>query len=109
MKQIEIIIVATIITLAAVWGVQDANSHMHFRGSSTSKQQACFSNIRSLTNAIFDYNLDFSGDESLNSYNESLNKMLLDKNYLKNKIVKPNPKCEYVSEGDLIGDGFIYT
>ena len=83
MKQVEKIIVSSVITVLAIWSVNDTQSHMHFRGSSTSKQQACFSNITTLTNAMFEYNMDCSKDKMLNSYNERLNKMLLDKKYLK--------------------------
>ena len=108
MKQAEKIIVSSIITVLAIWSIQDAQSRMHFRGSTTSKQQACFSNIYTLTNAMDEYNMDCSSDKILKSYNERLDKMLLDKKYLKEEIVKPNPKCEYVSEGDLLDNGFIY-
>ena len=112
MKQIEIIICALIISILGVYGGMSGeanlNGHIRFGGNySTANQRTCFEMIRIITSSIEMYNMDVPTEESLKSFDNKVQEMLVEKRYLKQKK-GPTEKCEYLSEGDLTKGGFIY-
>ncbi len=83
------------------------NSSMRFGSDiSTDNQKACFKNIRTITSAIENYNMDSS--EMIKSFDKDVKEMLIDKKYLSPKMPLPTDSCEYASEGDLSNDGILY-
>ena len=67
------------------------------------KEKACFSNIRVLTGAVEMYNMDIS------PMMEKLDmQKLVETKYIKSIIIGPEKECEYLTEGNLAENGFIY-
>lgn len=69
-----------------------------------SKLKTCFANIRILQGAIEMYNMDHA---TMMTTNFDMN-ALVKSNYIKSPIKGPEEKCEYLVEGDLTSDGYIY-
>lgn len=70
------------------------------------KTKACMRNIRIITGAIEMYNFDRSSESEM-IHRIDL-ELLYNKGYLKEKIQNSTNKCKYLSEGDLVKDGYIY-
>ena len=68
-----------------------------------SRQKACFSNIRVLIGAVDMYNMD----HKIMMTKLDLN-ALIQENYLKKNFSGPEKECEYLTEGDLTDNGYIY-
>ena len=69
-----------------------------------SHQKICFSNIRVLQGTIELYNMDHT---PMMTTNIDM-KTLVDNKYLKAPIEGPDEECEYLIEGDLTNDGYVY-
>ena len=70
---------------------------------SRSREKACFSNIRVISGAVEMYNMD----HSVMMTNLDIN-ALVQERYLKSAVTGPEKECEYLTEGDLTEDGYIY-
>lgn len=70
------------------------------------RQKECFSNIRILTRATEMYNM--SESTKITEINDSTYNILIEKKYLKAIPILPEKKCQYLSEGDISKDGYIY-
>ena len=68
-----------------------------------SREKACFSNIRILTGAVEMYNMDCPQKMDKLDMNK-----LVETKYLKAPITGPEKECEYITEGELTGNGYIY-
>ena len=68
-----------------------------------SRQKACFSNIRVLIGAVDMYNMD----HKIMMTKLDLNALIQEK-YLKGTFSGPEKECEYLTEGDLTNNGYIY-
>ena len=71
------------------------------KARSEARRKACFSNQRVLQGAVEMYNMD---NES-NMMHKLDMKLLLKGRYIKTMIEGPEPKCSYVSKGDLAKEG----
>lgn len=67
-------------------------------------QKQCFSNQRVISGAIDMYNMDH--ELMIHEFNEHTYKLLVEEKYLHN--IKDYCECEYLVEGDLAVDGYIY-
>ena len=66
----------------------------------SARQKACFSNIRLLQGAVEMYNMDHE------TMMKSLDiDTLVKEHYLKESVMKPEPNCDYYSDGDLSKSG----
>ena len=74
----------------------------------STRQKACYSNIRVLYGAIEMYNLDHK--DTFKELNEKTLNSLYDEKCLKGDINLPTPRCNYRSEGIIKenGEGFVY-
>ena len=79
-----------------------AHSHHHRR---TTPQNLCFSNQRVLNGAIDMYNMDSS--KMIKTYDQSIRDLLIKGKYLKSDFMN-EVECEFLTEGDLTENGFIY-
>ena len=71
------------------------------------RQEYCFSNLRTITEAIKNYNQD--NTMKISELNDSTFETLVKEGYLKCKPYHPEPsKCEYASEGNLTNKGYVY-
>ena len=68
-----------------------------------SRQKACFSNIRVFTGAVEMYNMNHNIMMKKLDFNS-----LIQENYLKGNFSLPEKECEYLTEGDLSENGYIY-
>lgn len=104
-KYVKIIVEAIILFMIsccylAISGIDRTH---HYRRSSP--QKTCFSNQRVLMGGIDMYNMDHS--EMINTYNQSIRDLLIKEKYLPSSFMN-DVECEFVVEGDLTGNGFIY-
>lgn len=76
-----------------------------FRGKRRSYQDRCFGYQRVITGAIEMYNMDHN--EMIKDYNPEVYDLLRKENYLKGDLADET-ECEFLVEGNLTGDGFIY-
>ena len=83
--------------------VSNGNPQFHRFRRAYSRQKACYSNIRVIQGAVEMYNMD-----SLTMM-ETLDQTLLEEGrYLKDIIEGPEKDCEYISEGNLADEGYVY-
>ncbi len=68
-------------------------------------QQRCFNNQRILTGSIEMYNMDH--EDMIKVYNSEVYDLLKKEKYLKGDLVDET-ECEFLTDGDLSVDGFIY-
>lgn len=95
------IILFIVFVLYCVFNFGGAIPEKHHHTSS--REKACFSNIRVLTGAVEMYNMDCP--QMMNKLD--MNK-LVETKYLKAPIIGPEKECEYLTEGDMTGNGYIY-
>ena len=72
----------------------------------TKEAAKCFSNLRLLMGAVEMFNFD--GNEKIKTFDASAMMSLLNKHYLKEEPERPTNHCDYLTEGDLTDNGFIY-
>lgn len=71
----------------------------------TSREKACYANMRVLLGAIEMYNMDSAVMQK--TMNERVIERLTSEKYLKGGISKPDPGCNYSSTGDMTATGRI--
>ena len=72
------------------------------RARDEARRKACFSNQRVLMGGVEMYNMDVKEENMMHNLNIDI---LVKERYVKEKPKLPDPKCSYVSEGDLAKDG----
>ena len=102
----ELLIVIAIIGILAAMAVPNT----HRRGTPRNREKACFSNIRVIQGAIEMYNMDVK--TMMRELDDNNQKVLIEGKYIKSKepLVCPetSKSGQYLSIGDLTGDGLIY-
>lgn len=90
--------------LGIIMGIAgNMTSSRHYRGQA--REKACYANMRVLLGAIEMYNMD--NNVPLTSVRGDTEQRMIDANYLKARLSKPESGCNYSSTGDLMGTGKI--
>ena len=107
-KNITAIIVETIVVFFIVFILTSMGAPGYSTPRASTRQKACYSNIRVLYGAIEMYNLDHK--DTFKELNEKTLNSLYDEKCLKGEINLPTPRCNYRSEGIIKenGEGYIY-
>ncbi|HEY9068695.1 MAG TPA: VIT domain-containing protein [Candidatus Ozemobacteraceae bacterium] len=71
-----------------------------------SREKACYANMRVILGAVEMYNMDHP--QPLRMVDEQVIDGLVQSNYLKGGISRPEARCAYLSSGDLCGTGVVY-
>lgn len=71
-----------------------------------SREKACYANMRVLLGAVEMYNMD--SPQLLRMVDDQVITGLVQSNYLKGGLNKPESHCAYLSSGDIAGSGVIY-
>ena len=103
---VQIVLEATVLFVISLFLISTTDiSRIRHHGRRSSYQKQCFSNQRVLMGAIEMYNMDHNN--MMTNYDNSFFELLVRDKYLTPSFMN-NIECEFLSEGDLTGSGYIY-